>query len=63
MNDKAIKYIDEQTRKGFGHFQYLYLPLMNSAFYQRIRDDARFEDIAEKQKKKYEERLKKYGKF
>ena len=63
MNDKAIKYISDETKKGFEHFQYLYLPLINSTFYESLRDDVRFEDIVKKQKKKYEERLKKYGKL
>jgi len=63
MKDEAIKYIKNEIKKGFEHFQYLYLPLISSAFYESLRDDVRFEDIVKKQKKKYEERLKKYGKL
>jgi serine/threonine protein kinase/CheY-like chemotaxis protein/lipoprotein NlpI len=63
MKDEAIKYINNEIKKGFEHFQYLYLPLINSAFYESLRDDARFQDILKEQEKKYEERLKKYGKL
>ena len=63
MKDEAIKYIKNEIKKGLEHFQYLYLPLINSTFYEGLRDDARFQDIVKKQKKKYEERLKKYGKL
>jgi len=63
MKDEAITYINNEIKKGFEHFQYSYLPLVNNAFYESLRDDARFEDIVKKQKKKYEERLKKYGKL
>ena len=63
MKGEAIKYISNEIKKGFEHFQYLYLPLINSTFYESLRDDVRFEDIVKKQKKKYEERLKKYGKL
>ncbi|NIO48884.1 MAG: protein kinase [Candidatus Aminicenantes bacterium] len=61
MKDDAIKYIDNKIKKGTEHFQYSYLPLANNAFYESLRDNARFEGIVKKQKKKYEERLKKYG--
>jgi serine/threonine protein kinase/CheY-like chemotaxis protein/Tfp pilus assembly protein PilF len=63
MKEETIKYISNEIKKGFEHFQYLYLPLINSTFYESLRDDVRFEDILKKQKKKYEERLKKYGKL
>jgi serine/threonine protein kinase/Tfp pilus assembly protein PilF len=63
MKNKAIKYINDETKKGSEHFQYLYLPLINSAFYESLSDDARFQDIVKKQKKKYEKRLKKYSKL
>jgi TolB-like protein/Tfp pilus assembly protein PilF len=63
MKDEAIRYINDEIKKGFEHFQYSYLPLINNIFYDSLRDDARFEGIVKKLKKKYEERLKKYGKL
>jgi tetratricopeptide (TPR) repeat protein len=63
MKDEAIKYIDDEIKKGKEHFQYSYIPLANSALYDNLRDDKRFQEIVKKQKKKYEERLKKYGKL
>jgi serine/threonine protein kinase/Tfp pilus assembly protein PilF len=63
MKDEAIKYIDDEIKKDKEHFQYSYLPLANSALYDNLRDDERFHEIVKKQKKRYEERLKKYGKL
>jgi tetratricopeptide (TPR) repeat protein len=63
MKDEAIKYIDDEIKKDKEHYQYSYLPLANSALYDNLRDDERFQEIVKKQKKKYEERLKKYGKL
>ncbi len=63
MKEEAIKYIQRVIRKGNEHFQYSYLPLVHSIFYDGLRDDARFEDIVKSQKLKYDERVKKYGKF
>jgi len=63
MKDEAIRNINDEIKKEFEHFQYSYLPLINNIFYDSLRDDARFEGIVKKQKKKYEERLKKYGKL
>jgi len=61
MKDKAIKYIEDQVNKDYEHYQYSYLLLKNSPFYDNLRDDARFKEIIRKQKQKYEERLKKFG--
>ena len=61
MKDKAIKYIEDQANKDYEHYQYSYLLLKNSPFYDNLRDDARFKEIIRKQKQKYEERLKKFG--
>jgi serine/threonine protein kinase/CheY-like chemotaxis protein/Tfp pilus assembly protein PilF len=63
MKDKAIKYMDERIQKGIEHFQYSYLPLINNTFYDGLRDDSRFKEIVERQKEKYEDRLKKHGKL
>ena len=61
MKDEAIEYINIQMERGHEHFQYSYLPLINSHFYDNLRDDPRFKQIVEKQERKYEDRLKKYG--
>ncbi|MCK4760331.1 MAG: hypothetical protein KAT69_09790, partial [Candidatus Aminicenantes bacterium] len=63
MKEEAIKYIQEVVRKGNEHFQYSYLPLVHSTFYDGLRDDARFKDIVKQQKLKYEDRVKTHGKF
>jgi hypothetical protein len=63
MKEEAIKYIQRVIRKGNEHFQYSYLPLVHSTFYEELRNDARFEDVLKRQKLKYDERMKKYGKF
>jgi tetratricopeptide (TPR) repeat protein len=61
MKDEAIKDIAEETQKDYEHFQYTYLPLMNNHFYDNLRDDPRFQKILKAQKKRYEDRLKKFG--
>jgi serine/threonine protein kinase/tetratricopeptide (TPR) repeat protein len=61
MKDKAIKYIEDQAKNEYEHYQYSYLLLINSPFYDNLRDDARFEEIIRKQKQKYEDRLKRFG--
>lgn len=63
MREEAIKYIQDVISKANEHFQYSYLPLTHSTFYDSLRDDPRFAEIIKKQKKRYEERLQKYGKF
>jgi len=61
MKKEAIKYINKQIKRGKEHFQYSYLPLLNSHVYDNLRDDPQFEKILEIQEKKYEDRLKKFG--
>ncbi len=63
MKDEALQYITNEVKKDYEHFQYTYLSLETSPFYVSLRGDARFQDIVKKQKKKYEERLKKFGRF
>jgi len=63
MKDEAVKSITNEVKKEYEHFQYTYLPLDTSPFYDSLRDDIRFQELVKKQKKKYEERLKKFGKF
>lgn len=61
MKKEALKYISKNIKGGKEHFQYSYLPLINSHFYDNLRDDTQFHQIVKIQKQKYEERLKKYG--
>jgi serine/threonine protein kinase/DNA-binding NarL/FixJ family response regulator/Tfp pilus assembly protein PilF len=63
MKDKALDYIDKEIAKGREHFQYSYLPLAHSPFYDSLRREPRFKDIVKKQERRYEEKLKKYGKL
>ena len=66
MKEKAIKYIKEGINKGFEYrkeYLYPYLFLKNNPFYDNLRGDPRFKEIIRKEKKKYEERLIKYGKI
>lgn len=63
MKDEAVKYIQAEIHKGNEHFQYSYIPLVHSTFYDSLRDDSRFKDIVRQQKSKYEDRLKRHGKF
>ena len=61
MKEEALKYLNNQTKKGNEHFQYSYLLLRNSPFYDNLRDNAQFKEILMKQKENYEEKLKEYG--
>jgi serine/threonine protein kinase len=61
MKDEAVKYMNNQMKSGNEHFQYSYLPLTNSHFYDKLRDSTQFKEILKKQEKKYEARLKEYG--
>ena len=63
MKDKALDYIHKEIEKGKEHFQYSYLPLVHSNIFDSVRNEPRFKDIVKKQEKRYEERLKKYGKL
>ncbi|MDH5405129.1 MAG: protein kinase [Candidatus Aminicenantes bacterium] len=66
MRDEAIEGINEGIEKSFEYEQvylYPYPFLINCPFYDNLRDDARFKEIVNKEKKKYEERLINYGKL
>lgn len=66
MKDEAITNIKEATERGFYElktFPYSYLALIKNHFYNKLSGDSRFKEIVKEEKKKYEERLKKYGKF
>ena len=61
MQDEAVKYINKQIKRGKEHFQYSYLPLKRSHFYDNLRDNAQFKEILKKQENKYKERLNGFG--
>ncbi len=64
MKDQAIKGISEGIDKGFHDIKdylYSYPFLISNPFYDYLRDDARFKEIVKREKKKYEQKLEKYG--
>jgi pentatricopeptide repeat protein len=66
MKDEAIENIKKGIDIGFLDVQeylYTYLVLKNNPNYESLRDDPRFKEIVESEKKKYDERLKRYGQF
>jgi len=63
MKDEAIKCIKMGIDVGFEKYKeyiYCYFYLITNSCYDSLRDDKRFKEILKQQKKKYEERLKKY---
>ena len=66
MKDEAIENIKKGIDIGFRELQeylYTYLVLKNNPFYENLHEDSRFKDIVEREKKKYDERLKRFGQF
>jgi TolB-like protein/Tfp pilus assembly protein PilF len=66
MKDKAIENIKKGIDTGFREmkeYYYTYLVLINNPFYESLYGDPRFKEIVENEKKKYDERLKRYGRF
>ena len=66
MKDEAIENIKIGIDTGFREAQeylYTYLFLKNNTSYKSLEDDHRFKEIIESEKKKYEERLERYGQF
>jgi len=64
MKDEAIRYIKEGIERGFHEAQdylYSYPVLINNPFYDHLRGDPRFQEIVRIEKKRYEEKLEKYG--
>jgi serine/threonine protein kinase/Flp pilus assembly protein TadD len=62
MKKEALNYIEQTIKKGgYNEYQYSYPALQNSVFYRSLKNDARYKNILEVQKKLYESRLKKYG--
>lgn len=66
MKDEAIQSIEEGISEGFEKIQdylYSYPILIHNPFYSNLRDDSRFKEISKREKKKYEEKLRKYEAF
>ena len=66
MNDEAIENIRagiEEGSKILNICLYPYPFLMNNPCYDSLRDDSRFAEILKEEKKKHEEKQKKYGKL
>ena len=66
MKDKAIENIKIGIDTGFRElkeYRYTYLVLINNPFYESLHDDPRFKEIVDREKKKYDERLKRHGQF
>lgn len=66
MKDEAIKYINEGIDKSLTYrltYYYSYPFLINNPCYDNLRGDPRFKEIVKREKKKYGEKLKKYGKL
>ncbi len=61
MKEEAIQYIENESKKDYEHHDCSYISLLNSPFYDSLRDDPRFREILKKAKQKYEERLKKFA--
>jgi len=66
MKDEAIKYIREGIEKGLEKvhdYLYSYPFLVSNPYYDNLRDDPRFVGIVSAEKKKYDDKMKKYKKF
>jgi TolB-like protein/tetratricopeptide (TPR) repeat protein len=61
MKDEGIQALKEISRKIPAYNNYSYLDLVNNPFLDKLRDDPRFREIVEAQKKVYDGLLKKYG--
>ncbi len=66
MKDEAIENIKKGIDTGFLEAQeylYTYLFLKNNPSYESLDDDRRFKEIVESEKKIYDERLRRHGRF
>ena len=62
MKDEAIAVTDSITEnKSSGYFLLSYLPLIHLPFYDNLRNEPRFKDIIAREKKRYEQWLKKFS--
>jgi tetratricopeptide (TPR) repeat protein len=61
MKDEAIQHLNQEIRQSVRYPYLFYLYLLNNSFYENLRDDPRFKEIVNNEKKLYEEYLEKYG--
>lgn len=64
LKDDAVKNIQLVIEEGFLElktFPYTYQVLMNNPFFESLHDDARFKEIVNEEKKKHQDRQKKYS--
>jgi hypothetical protein len=64
MKDEAIENIQEVIKNGFFEiktYPYTYIALTENPFLDGLRDDPRFREIVKEEKKKYQERVKKFS--
>jgi len=64
MKAEAIRYIKKGNEEGFElikDYFYPYPMLKSNPFLENLRSDPRFQDIVNKEKNKFEEKMKKYG--
>jgi hypothetical protein len=66
MTDEAVENIRVGMEEGSKHlniYLYPYPYLVNNPCYDNLRKDFRFKEISREEKKRYDERRKKYGKL
>jgi tetratricopeptide (TPR) repeat protein len=61
MKDEAIQYIENEMKKDFEHHDCSYFALLHSPFYDSLREDNRFQEMLKSAKRRYEERLNRFG--
>ena len=66
MRGEAIEIIKKNIEEGYkyyGEYLYSYPFLVSNPFFKNLHDDIRFEEIIKDEKRKFEEKLKKYEKI
>ena len=61
MKDEALAHLDKEIRGDVRIPYVYYYYLLNNPFYDNLRDDSRFKRIVKREKKLYDEELKKYS--
>jgi serine/threonine protein kinase/Tfp pilus assembly protein PilF len=63
MNDEAIESLNGEIRKTVTRPYIFYLDLLNNPFYEKVRGDARFKELARREKKLYDENVERYARL
>jgi hypothetical protein len=61
MKDEAFQALDREIRKTVFYPYIFYKNFLNNPFYDKLRGDARFKKLVEREKHLYDEAMKKYG--